>query len=255
MKTTHVRFITLFSAIFLSVISSCADFSSSKTTGEVSISIDPRSIAPVFNEDSKSSWKTDDKVELKIALFGDYKETKTISFTKEETELDNPPAKTVTFSDIPVDSSVSAKAVIYGSEVDSAKVASIGYYGESAKPVIISEEGENTIDLKMKLIMGGDSDSDSEVFGTSKDVKGLFFLEAFANGNYFIGYAKDFEESKISENIGEMDSKFLDDISAYVVSFGTYKITKGTKDSPEELQITELVYTGTVTDAGFSTNL
>lgn len=245
MKTPRLRAISLFSAIFLIFgVSSCSDIASSKGKGELSISISSRDLAPIFDNKENSSWNNG-SVDLKIALFGDYNESKIVSFTQDEIKADKPVDKTITFSEIPVDSLVSARAVVYGTESGSLKISSIGYYGESTKPTLISEE-ENILDLKMKMIFDENDDSDSEVFGTSKEVSGFFFLEMFSNGNYIIGYAKDFGGTEISElidSVVDLDSEIFDDISTSVVSFGTYKITKGTSESPEELQITELVYT------------
>ena len=230
MKVKILRVFSLFfAAILLPAVFSCSDLSVSKQGGSLSFSIDSRDLLSQL--DSHSSWSS---VKLELALFGDYTAERAVSCSENDLKKAEFPVKTVTFDGIPFDSSVYVKALLYGTYVeDGSEFISIGYYGESdpSKPAFISEENpEGTIEVKLSPVYaedGSEDEGEASAFGTSSDseIPGFFVLEALESNYYTIGY------SSLSK---------LDGYST--VSFGKYNISKGSRENPLELEVTELLY-------------
>lgn len=228
MKSHFPRFGLLFlnfaASLLILGLASCADVSG-KDSSSLSLSVDGRSILSELNSDGFDTEQILN-IKLKVALQGSYSDSKTVDFPQAELVSGKVSEKTLTFSEIPVDSFVAATGLMYANvKMGDLTCSFVGYLGSSEQKKILP--GSNSLALNLRPL-GGLSDIVWKVTGKTKDSQDFFILMAYKDGNYCIFRGKDFSDNSL--------------FGLSVVSLGNYMLSKKENDSPSEALITERAY-------------
>ena len=231
MKSHFPRFGLLFlnfaASLLILGLASCADVSG-KDSSSLSLSVDGRSILSELNSDGFDTEQILN-IKLKVALQGSVSDSKTVDFPLSELKSGEVSEKTLTFSELPVNSFVSVTGLVYATVADGESDFSlIGYFGSSEQKKISS--GSNSLTLNLSKV-GNFEDAIWKTSGLSKDSSEAFLLLAFGNGTYCIFRG---------------DSSSLSDqslLGVSIVSMGNYKIlNQNEKGEPTKTTIREMVY-------------
>ena len=217
-------FLNFAASLLILGLASCADVSG-KDSSSLSLSVDGRSILSELNSDGFDTEQILN-IKLKVALQGSYSDSKTVDFPRAELVSGKVSEKTLTFSEIPVDSFVAATGLMYANvKMGDLTCSFVGYLGSSEQKKILP--GSNSLALNLRPL-GGLSDIVWKVTGKTKDSQDFFILMAYKDGNYCIFRGKDFSDNSL--------------FGLSVVSLGNYTLSKMENDSPSEALITERAY-------------